>query len=183
MFGQVCKATERRDMGKLANSILFPPYLAGEALSHGRVHEASAAAEFEKLTSKKLVSCGLFVSCKHPFLAASPDRMVDKEENALVEIKCPFVGRKQKIVPGKNFLFLENAGGNITLKRNHNYYYQIMGQLAIAKKEYCYFVTYTFCDVLIEKIPFDEPFYEESMLPTLTSFFKQHYLPLIVTTL
>jgi hypothetical protein len=93
------------------------------------------------------------------------------------------VGRKQKIAPGKNFLFLENAGGKIQRKRNHNYYYQIMGQLAIAQKDFCYFVTYTFCDILIEKILFDKTFYEESMLPTLTSFFKQHYLPLIVTTL
>jgi hypothetical protein len=111
MFGQVCKATERRDMGKLAKSILFPPHLSGEVVTHGKVHKASAAAEFEKFTSKKLAPCGLFVSCEHPFLAASPDRMIDKEEKALVEMKCPFVGRKQKIAPVKNFLFLENAWG------------------------------------------------------------------------
>ena len=99
-----------------------------------------------------------------------------------LEVKCPYSGREEKIKPGKNFPFLEERDGNFCLKRGHNYYYQCMGQMAICKKHRCYFVTYTFCDILIEKIAFDETFYA-TMLPLLEDFYTKHYLPTIVSTL
>jgi hypothetical protein len=59
---------------------------------------------------------------------------------------------------------------------------QIMGQMAICKKPVCYFVVYTFCDIMIEKIEFDEHFYA-NMLPLLETFYTEHYVPAIVSTL
>jgi hypothetical protein len=126
-------------------------------------------------------SSGLFVDVLRPHLAASPDGIVVGEE-AVMEVKCPFNGREDKIAPGKKFLFLEKRDGGIHLKKGHSYFYQIMGQMAICKKPVCYFVVYTFCDIMIEKIEFDEHFYA-NMLPLLETFYTEHYVPAIVSTL
>ena len=62
---------------------------------------------------------------RFPFLGASPDGCVRGEE-AVMEVKCPFSGRRDKIKPGKNFSFLEMMEGDtIQLKRSHKYYYQV----------------------------------------------------------
>ena len=94
---------------------------------------------------------GLFVDVQHPYLAASPDGVL-ADEFAVLEVKCPYSGREEKIKPGKNFPFLEERDGNFCLKRGHNYYYQCMGQMAICKKQRCYFVTYTFWTFSLRKL-------------------------------
>jgi hypothetical protein len=169
-------------MKKLANNIYSPPTLTHNAVTHGRVHEQSAADEFVKTTGKLISECGLFVSQEHPYLAASPDRTL-KGEDALVEIKCPFNGREKRVLPGKDFSFLEMVGGQVQLKRSHDYYYQIVGQLAICKNKFCFFVVYTFSDIYIEKIDADQAFFENRMLPPLKEFFDNHYCPLIISNM
>jgi hypothetical protein len=69
------------------------------------------------------ISPGLFVDVLRPHLAASPDGIVIGEE-AVMEVKCPFNGREEKIAPGKNFPFLEVRDGGIHLRKGHSYYYQ-----------------------------------------------------------
>jgi len=61
-FGEICKASERRDFGKLADSILNPPTLTGAAIIHGQVHEASAVKKFVELTGKRVFIAGKFIS-------------------------------------------------------------------------------------------------------------------------
>ena len=91
-------------------------------------------------TYKCILFSGLFVDVQHPYLAASPDGVL-ADEFAVLEVKCPYSGREEKIKPGKNFPFLEERDGNFCLKRGHNYYYQCMGQMFICKKTallFCY---------------------------------------------
>jgi hypothetical protein len=54
--------------------------------------------------------------------------------------------------------------------------------MAICQKPVCYFITYTFCDILIEEIKFDSNFYV-TMLPMLENFYTKHYVPAIVSSL
>jgi len=123
-------------------------------------------------------NCGLFINPNYPFLGASPDGLVG--ESGIVEIKCPFNGKNSKISPGINFPFLEfTDDGIIKLKRNHNYYYQIIGQLALSKKAKCYFIVFTFIDFFVEEIHFDEDFFKVSMLTTLKSFYESSYCPFV----
>jgi hypothetical protein len=63
------------------------------------------------------------VNVGRPHLAASPDGVVIGED-AVIEVKCPFNGKEEKIAPGKNFSFLESRDGGIHLKHGHSYYYQ-----------------------------------------------------------
>ena len=94
-------------------------------------------------------------------------------------MKCPYVGRRQKIEPGKNFSFLEKKDGVIQLKRSHPYYYQVTAEMMLSGKSTCYFVVYTLApDMFIEKISLNVEFFQNEMLPKLQNFFEQHYLPI-----
>ena len=81
--------------------------------------------------------CGLFVDLHKGYLAASPDGTVGKD--SLVEVKCPYVCRDNSIEDLARqdhsfcleFDFLEDK---LRLKRNHNFYYQVQGQLHIANR-------------------------------------------------
>lgn len=48
---------------------------------------------------------------------------------------------------------------SITLKRNSNYYYQIIGQLHITNRKLCYLVVYTEKWTTVETIYYDHPFW------------------------
>jgi hypothetical protein len=62
------------------------------------------------------------------------------------------------IKKGESFPFLEFRNGELRLKRNHNYFYPVQGQLKMCGKSVCYFVTYTLKDILVEKDMFDAQF-------------------------
>ena len=68
----------------------------GDAVNHGRAHEATAIQEFSKVFKKKVEPCGLFIDHERNFLAATPDGMIPAED-AILEVKCPYTGRKSKI--------------------------------------------------------------------------------------
>ena len=123
-----------------------------------------------------------------PYLGASPDGLV-KGEEAVVEVKCPFGGSREKIKPGKKFDFLEAIGdgadvdinSQFRLKRSHKYYYQVTAEMMLAKRSTCYFVVYTLApDIFIEEIKLDEEFFTSEMLPKLKDFYEQHYFPILV---
>ena len=55
-------------------------------------------------------------------------------KKACVEVKCPYSIRNQSVLEAWNETsFLEKAYGKIQLKRNHKYYTQIIGQLAMTR--------------------------------------------------
>ena len=47
------------------------------------------------------------------------------------------------------------------LRRNHNYYYQVIGQIALSKAEFCDFVVWTEVDIHIERIVPDSSLWAE----------------------
>ena len=125
---------------------------------------------------------GLFVHTDFPYLGASPDRIIDKD--CLVEVKCPYSGRDEKIVPGKLFPFLTtDSNGNTALKPHSNYYAQIQGQLLISKRKLCYFVVYTFEDMFVQKVPIDENYCTNSLLPKLSLFYERFFRPYLASTI
>lgn len=88
-------------------------------------------------------------------MGASPDGLIG--DHALVEIKCPISIINETPGDGilnKKITFAELINGKLHLKRNHNFYYQIQGQLAITKRELCYFVIWSPHGILIEEVSF-----------------------------
>ena len=180
-FGEIIKITARRDLEKLCDSLYDPPNLIKvPAVRHGQTYEATALKKFSEVTGKKLLRSGLCIHPFYPYLGASPDSFV-QDEDAVVEVKCPYKARKCKIDAGGDIDFLERVGDCLRLKRNHNYYYQIIGQMKLAQKSHCYFCVYTFEDFFFEKITLDNAFFMGAMLPKLRAFFDDVYCPYVAS--
>ncbi|XP_071150729.1 uncharacterized protein [Mytilus edulis] len=179
-FGEICKATCRRNTTKLCASLTGRNTFSTQATLHGKNYEKKALNAFQSNSTLQTTTCGLFVSVEHPYLGATPDATVG--EDGLVEIKCPFNGRNEKIKPGKCFPFLKyDDNGNTVLKQSSNYYVQIQGQLYVSKREYCYFVVYTFCDLFVQKIAIDNAYCESCLIPKLEVFYKKFFRPYIAS--
>jgi len=171
--GDVCHSTGRRDMRKLCRNIFSPPQLHTAAVLHGQAYEEDAIKKFAKETSLSVEKCGLFVSVKYPYLAATPDGLVGNSH--VLEIKCPYSGRDQLIEPGKCFPFLCYNDGRLSLKKNHKYYDQVQAQMAITGRKCCYFAVFTFVDFKYIELNFDCEYWEESMIPKLTLFYEKYF--------
>ena len=126
---------------------------------------------------------GLLLSTQFPFLGASPDRImyVGVGKFAVIEIKCPYVHRSHSINDAcqdvKFCLAIENS--RPTLKKNNDYYYQIMGQLAISGAKFCHFVVWTLEDIHIERIYLDKDIWQD-MLDKLMKYYYTTLGPEII---
>ena len=156
-----------------ANFFLF-------VLFTGKTYERIALEKFQEEKGFDVSPAGLFIHPDMSFLAASPDGCLYRDrKRILCEVKCPYNGRNDKILPGMKFQFLEENNGVIQLKKNHNYYYQVIGQMAITKSKLCYFIVYTYADFFIQEIEFDSDFFELNVFPKLNHFYQHHYKPYI----
>lgn len=72
---------------------------------------------------------------------------------------------------------LEIIEGKLQLKRHHNYYYQVKGELAILDVPWCHFVVWTEAGIFIERITLDEHLWSNVMPPILLSFYDEHVVP------
>ena len=90
----------------------------------------------------------------------------------ILEIKCPYSVRDG--VPKDVYFLKENK-----LARQHQYYYQVQGQMGILEYSYCDFVVWTPHDIVIERIMFDQPFFD-TMKKQLDLFFVKVILPKIL---
>jgi hypothetical protein len=114
-----------------------------KAISWGISNEDEAVKAFEAAMQKNVQSSGLWLM-NSGILGASPDGLV--ENNALLEVKCPYTQRNMSIneaVAGYKDFCLTKEDGKFKLKTDHVYRHQVQGQLHIANKEICYFVTWT----------------------------------------
>jgi YqaJ-like viral recombinase domain len=109
----------------------------------------------------------------HPFLGASPDGLVG--DNVVLEVKCPYSSRNHKIT-SVTVPYLEDFNGTLRLKKKHQYFYQVMGQLLATNRNECHFVVYTYVDIVVIEIARDEDFINE-MVSNLSVFFNKHFLP------
>jgi len=170
-FGRVCKATERTDFDRLARELVSQTHFHSAATDHGLKYEPIAIKEFEKATGLLTKECGVFVSASHPYLCSTPDRLID--DDRIVEVKCPFSAKDRPISP-VSVPFLEKTGGELTLSKTHNYYYQVQGQLFCTGRQMCLFVVYTLSDMKCISISRDADFIA-AMISTLEHFYCSHF--------
>lgn len=159
----------------LANNILCPKKFNTRATTHGKVHEPDALKKYGAFLSARIDRCGLCISLTHPFLAASPDGLLQSE--TVIEVKCPFVCRYGVITP-ITVHYLYECNGSLHLKKKHQYYRQIQGQLFCTNRKFCNLVVYTFIDMKVIYIERDEEFINEMVL-NLTSFYNECLQPSI----
>ena len=72
--------------------------------------------------------CGLYISEDYPFLAASPDGIVECDccSPSLIEIKCPYNYRSSKLSSSlTDFYLVPGEDNKLKLNKKHQYCYQI----------------------------------------------------------
>ncbi|XP_023338397.1 uncharacterized protein LOC111709047 [Eurytemora carolleeae] len=185
-FGRVIKMRMTTSCQNTVLSILYPDKLDNlQAIKYGRMNEAEAISELNSILEQEglgeVEECGIFVDIWKGFLAASPDGLVGKD--GLVEVKCPIRCSEISVLElariDSTFCLKEVEEGRLELKRNHNYYYQIQGQLHIAERSVCYFLVWSPHGSHMETIEYDQEFWEECE-EILENFYRNCLLPEIV---
>ena len=184
-------------LGRLfSDGSCFSSQVSVPPLEHGRLHEDDAAAEYVSSmhahgkASLKIFKCGLCVHPLHSFLGASPDRIVfDPSMNpphGLLEVKCPLCLFDADLTPHDACMELADfccslQDGKVCLKTNHPYYFQIQGQMAVCGLTWCDFLVWAGSSrISVERVFFDEDFWQTIMLPCLIDFFQNHASPYLI---
>jgi len=185
-FGRVAKLRTSTSCQNTVISILYPDKMDNtEAIKYWRESEVKALSDLNLFLSHDSLSvevCGLFVDLQRGYLAASPDGVVGRD--ALVEVKCPLNCRGAQMEDlarqDHNFcLEYDVVEDKLRLKRNHNYFYQIQGQLHIANRAKCYFMVWSPTQHHLEIIDYDPAFWED-MEDILEHFYMNCLLPEII---
>ena len=110
---------------------LSPKTINSATINSGRKNEHTAIECYIQYQKKRgmdvtVHNCGFFINVAIPWLAATPDSVVEiGEEKGCLEVKCPFVCAKKSITAAsveKSFC-LHNSNGKLQLKTCHQYYY------------------------------------------------------------
>lgn len=96
------------------------------AMQHGIEMEPYAVAHYEQETGTVTHECSFFVHERHPFVGASPDRLIGFD--GLLEVKCPYYTY--------NHVYAIHFGAYEKHKA------QVQGQLWITEREWCDLVSF-----------------------------------------
>lgn len=193
-FGKVIKRKHMSEPDALLKDICGYRTFSNQFVEYGQKHEAAARKTYIHQMKKShpgltVKQCGLIVDNKFPHLGASPDGLVyctcsecKPVGHGLLEIKCPAsmqwrMSTPQECAKDSNFFCYLNDKGQVKLKTNHNYYYQVQGQMAITGRKWCDFVVWTCSGTAsIQRVWFDQELWVD-MLSKLSTFYVDAFLP------
>ena len=193
-FGKAAK-TKVEPSNKL-KAMLYSNFTT-EAVQNGIESEEKAVKLYmyqremlQQVFNLKVDEVGLLLSRIKPYLGASLDRMVtnmDTNEKWDMEIKSAFSKAGMFVdeaCKSKTFCLEKLSVGTIRLKRTHDYYIQVQGQLFCSNFDLkgIIFLVYFVEDkpLFKEKIFFDSGCWHE-YLPKIDYFFKRALLPEMLT--
>ncbi|XP_031340878.1 uncharacterized protein LOC116168984 [Photinus pyralis] len=182
-FGKICKLRKTTNTAKTVSSILYSTFIGSIHTRFGLDSESAAIELFEDMYNVQVTRCGLIIDENNPFLACSPDGLV--ENNAVIEIKSSLKsGDNTPLQAGALKLFdyceINKDENKLTLKKKHNYYYQVQGILEITGRQKCYFIVYTKGGIHVEEIERDKIFWHNQMEKKLKQFYYKSLLPELV---
>ena len=190
VVGGIAKMRETTSRSKRVESILYTTFRGNAATRYGATMEDTVRQEYQTYQRQnghpnlKVDNCGLFVSLCNPWLAATPDGVVDDPSEpqrlGLIEIKNPYTARNQTLMEAAQksaFCLEQNKNdSSFRLKRRHDYFYQVQTQLYCTARHWCDFTVQTSKDFHIERIYVDKA-WQESNLPKLKKFYFSALLP------
>jgi putative phage-type endonuclease len=164
---------------ELVSEMLNPKFTGNDATRHGNKHEPQARETYIAMKKQELArqlgvqmlndgdftvtESGLHIWRELPFLAVSPDGHVrERGMQGLLEIKCPY-----------------NPDSKLMLDEIPPYYNdQMQGLMAILGYSWAdFFVWQPDNRYSTRRVSFDAKYWEESLLPRLTSFYSNRFLP------
>ena len=184
---EVCHTSLTNPSKSLLKHICYPiqSKFTTEATAWGIKNEVKARSKYFSIMindheSFKIEKSGFCINNKWLWMGASPDGFVYCQccGNGLLEIKCPFVLKDKTITEqllNSNFC-LEEVNGQLMLKRDHAYYYQVQCQLAVSEASYCDFFLWSKKEHYMERIYFDEIFWNQKVAKA-ENFFINCILP------
>ncbi|CAG2189629.1 unnamed protein product [Mytilus edulis] len=165
----------RADGAKLAERLQSTRHVQTAAMKRGIECEVTAAQAYSKVMNDNvnLYPCDVIVNpCCH-WLAATLDRKVyapDRNQpHGLLEIKCPNTDQLSSVK------CLHLIDGELKLKKNDNYHYQIQMQMAVTGLDWCDFFVWLENDSHLETVYFDSEFWEATK-DKLDLFFNTYFL-------
>lgn len=180
-FGRICKMRSTTSCGNTVKCLLYSGPICTAAMKYGIEREPFALQQLQEEYGIVVEPCGLFIDKHQCYLGATPDGLIGCD--GLVEVKCPAVAEHMtplQAVAEKKVNFCNIHEGKMQLKCDHTYMYQIQGQLHITLRSYCYFVFWTPCGMLVQKITRDDLFWELKMEKKLQEFYFKCLLPELV---
>lgn len=182
-FGEICRNKNRKFLKNKVSNILYSTTFYSKPTIYGLENEKNAIEQFSKENNVEVARCGVFIYQKYPCLAATPDGLIGND--GIIEVKCPYNSKdvhpldamKSKLI---KFLVHDESTGNVAIKQNHPYYYQIQGQLEITDRDYCFFIVWTPKGLLNIRIPRNAEFFHQNMLQKLLSFYFNSLLKEII---
>ena len=170
LFGAVLAHKPSTPPDSLVLHIIQPKNFSTPATTYGINMEKQENGCQDMIVS----ASGVIVNPKYSFLGASPDVAVYKPQifNSHMEVKCPYSARNLTPVEAcriSGFCCNVNSSGQLELKKTHHYYTQVQGQMALGERPWCDFVVYTPLGTSVEVIQFNESYWENELLPKLTT--------------
>ncbi|XP_063216740.1 uncharacterized protein LOC134527744 isoform X1 [Bacillus rossius redtenbacheri] len=185
-FGRICRRRATTSCKALVKNIIYSSSISSvPAIAYGKKNESIALEQLERQENLVIQQCGLFIDEQLPFLGATPDGLIG--EHGLVEIKCPSsaagIDVDKAVSDGKLGYLMCNDQNKVTrLKTNHDYYYQVQGQLHITNRKFALFAIWTSKDIPIKVVTVqkDDQFWKEKMEKQLTRFYFDCMVPELV---
>lgn len=129
------------------------------ATQWGVTHEDEAREDFERATNLETYPASFIVHPHEKWIGASPDRFV--EDDALLEIKCPFGLRNN-----------EYPSFKAAVDQPH-YMVQMQVQMYVTERTKCYFWQWTPFGEALEEVAYD-PVMIADIMPKLKAFHDQY---------
>jgi len=182
----VCNRRPKSDVKVFLRNKLFPKSINSLAIRYGEKNEEIAIQCYiehqeEKGVILNVKRCGLLVNPAIPWLAATPDSVIEVgQDTGCLELKCPFVCFNKPffiaVVEVPSFCLEEN-NGKLQSKRKHPYFYQIQTQLFVTQMLWCDFVVLSPNErIVVERINYDEEFCK-MMVSKARTFHFDTFLP------
>lgn len=200
-FGIILRRKIDTPPDRLVTRILYPQSFSSVAVNWGIQNESRAIESYVLFQQGKgreniLVGpCGFLISESHPYLGATPDGTVHDPSDlqhpfGFIEVKCPYSNRDRTPVeacssPGFCCNLVTHPDGSQTpqLRRNHIYFAQVQGQMAVGKRLWCDFVVYTNKGISVERVQYEEDYWKNTLLPKLEAFYDNCLGPEIISPL
>eukprot|EP00102_Acyrthosiphon_pisum_P023108 XP_016660318.1 PREDICTED: uncharacterized protein LOC100573605 isoform X2 [Acyrthosiphon pisum] len=185
--GKICKMRPHTSCKKTVHELLYGELnYKIKSIEYGRMMETVAKQKFEEIFKIIIEPVGLCVDENDPYIAASPDGLI--EDDSIIEIKCPFsaiteVNMLEAVKNGKVSFCQIDKEKCVTLKTNHDYYYQIQTQLHVTKRTKCYFFIFTDNWSYNIIISYDVNFWNTKIKLQLDKFYKECLLPELISPL
>ena len=190
--GSIAKMRKTTKRSKKVKEMLYSIFRGNQATRYGQVMEDQTRQQYENYQHKNghpgltTQPAGLIISVDNPWLAASPDNIVEDPSEqptaGLAEYKKTFSARDLTISEAcdkfGSFCLIRSKEGDAVryeLKR-HDYYYQIQCQMYCCKREWCDFIVRTNKDMHVERIHMDHIWWKQQM-EKLCEFYFSALLP------